>query len=94
VAPLGMAKQAAQTKLKALVTAAPIDLEALTHAIEEARLAGVSAMLLRAAASRLSEARNGLKDQPGSKVPPLESIVYWVHLTCWILLNAALPTTT
>ena len=87
-------KQAAQKRLKALVTAELVDAEALTHAIEEARLAGVSAMLLRAAASRLSEARNGLKDQPGSKVPPLESIVYWVHLTCWSLWNAALPTTT
>ena len=87
-------RQSAQLKLKALVRAALVDTEALTHAIEEARLAGVSAMLLRAAASRLSEA---LKDQPGSEVPPLESMTR-VHLACCLEPMeggcAALPTTT
>lgn len=83
-------KQDAQTKLKALVTAELVDAEALRHAIEEARLAGVSAMLLRAAASRLSEARDGLEDQPGSKVPPLESMTR-VHLACCLKPEGAVP---
>ena len=83
-------KQAAQTKLKALVTAELVDAEALRHAIEEARLAGVPAMLLRAAASRLSEARDGLEDQPGSKVPPLESMTR-VHLACCLESEEAVP---
>jgi ankyrin repeat protein len=83
-------KQAAQKRLKALVTAELVDAEALTHAIEEARLAGVSAMLLRAAASRLSEARDGLEDQPGSKVPPLESMTR-MHLACCSGSTQAVP---
>ena len=83
-------KQAALRKLKALVAAERVDAEAITHAIEEARLAGVSEMLLRAAASRLSEARDGLEDQPGCKVPPLASMTP-VHLACCLGSTEAVP---
>ena len=89
-------KQAAQKKLTVLAAAAFVDVEALTQAIEEARLAGVSAMLLHVAASRLSEAQDGLGDQLGSQVPSLE---YSAHepgapyMLFGIYENAALPTT-
>ena len=45
----------AKAKLKALCAAEVPDVAALTNAIEEARLAGVAAHLLRAARSRLRE---------------------------------------
>ena len=45
----------AKARLKALVAAEALDTAALTAAIDEARLAGVAPLLLRAAASRLRE---------------------------------------
>ena len=50
-----MSKAEAKRRLKALVAAEELDTAALANTIEEARLAGVAPLLLRAAGSRLRE---------------------------------------